>query len=103
MTCDHRYVTPGCPNCENELADAMKGEGPSYTDDVIAVMRETITVQREAIAHLEACNGQLRIAETELRRELANMRHRVVEARNFMREDLPSAAEAMLDLNEVAT
>jgi hypothetical protein len=92
---------------------------PSYPDDLVAVMRDTITAQREAlaakdqviaglqahleacnrtleegaqtmtlakvivgsdrerrekIAHLEACNDQLRIAEAELRRELARVR-----------------------------
>lgn len=41
-------------------------EAPSYTDDVIAVMRDTITALRGKVAHLEACNDHLR---AELRRE----------------------------------
>jgi len=52
MSCDHRYFTPGCPNCESELRDAREDAAPSYPDDVVAVMRDTITAQRQAIAAL---------------------------------------------------
>lgn len=49
----------------------------TYTDDVVAVMRDTITALREQVAHLEACNDQLRIGETELNRELTRLRARL--------------------------
>jgi hypothetical protein len=68
---------------DHEKAIAEAGQS-TYTDDTIAVMRDTISALRIALAeerreraHLEACNEQLRIAETECMREIRNLRARL--------------------------
>jgi len=101
MSCKHLFVNVGCEACaadptkpratphdviqfqmleltelRAELA-SLKEEGPSYPDDVVAVMRDTITAQREKIAHLEACNDQLRIDEAEALAELRRVREQL--------------------------
>lgn len=73
MSCSH---LPGvtCAECRPQ-------DGPSYPDDVVAVMRDTITALREQVValcqqvvHLEACNEQLRIGESEALAELRRVR-----------------------------
>src|SRR5687767_11121548 len=55
MTC-HHIPSITCPECRPPQ------DGPSYPDDVVAVMRDTITAQREEIARHAKANEELRLA-----------------------------------------
>lgn len=57
MSCDHQFYVGGCPECEADLA-AAQGE-PAYTDNIVAVMRDTITALREQVAELRRANDEL--------------------------------------------
>ncbi len=76
MTCDICGIVHDCTS-----------PAPTYTDDIIVVMRATIDLQRltiadrnATIAHLEACNEQLKIGEVEALREVARLRAKLAES-----------------------
>lgn len=76
MSCNH---TPDvvCDACMQGPYQFSDFEPKGYTDDVVAVMRDTITAQREKLAELEACREQFAIGEAETRRALLYERAKV--------------------------
>jgi hypothetical protein len=64
-------------NREDELMAAVEDpsvlDGPSYPDDVVAVMRDTITALREQVAELRRSNDALRAHAKALLDQLAEL------------------------------
>lgn len=67
MSCDHKFIGSNrCAKCGATFD--LLGEGqPTYTDDVIAVMRDTISALREQLAELRQANEELRSAAARLK------------------------------------
>lgn len=77
--------TPKCPGCGNGMArigddpwfcllSCPEADAPSYPDDVVAVMRDTITAQRETIAAKDALIGTQRAHIADLQGRLERLK-----------------------------
>ncbi len=85
MSCDHKFVdSNACLKCgvpaealrarANIAVGALRArpaEAATYTDDVVAVMRDTITALREQVVELRKANDELKAQAEGLRGMLA--------------------------------